>query len=422
MRRLVLGFALALLPFLGVPAHASAPASTGTSLRPYVLNAGNQRHLRPLDPLSLRYQRSAPDLLLPRVSSAGDAWVVASRNGQYLAEMRFHHAGGNVWRSKNITNSVMNVRTQHITSFHPAGPFYLDGITPDGRAVFGREIAPDGQSIEGWALVSTADGRLLHEVPLGLSTATQLYFDPAAMRLYAFEAVYNGVYGATSAPPSLEAFDVTTGRRIAHLTLNGILAGSWGAGTQANGDPAVNIWDPGVALRPDGAQLDVLDGNSDHLLAINTHTMNVVRSMSLSRPASPLARLGGWLGIAPQAALAKEQDGTQLNMSFGPDGRSLYVTGMKSGLNARGKQTVAGLGVRRIDPDTGTIAARALRGRYIAQLWPAGSALYALVVQLAGSAHTPPTLYRLDPTTLRIEARHRFLHLAVWPSIYLLAR
>jgi hypothetical protein len=175
----------------------------------------------------------------------------------------------------------------------------------------------------------------------------------------------------------------------------------------------MEIWSPGLAMSPDGSQIAVLDGATDTLRLVDTHRMQLVKTEALSQPQSLLTRLVSLTGILPTTAEAKEIEGVWLQMQYSPDGKSLYVTGTRGSFDAAGKFSWQSLGLRRIDVQSGTVAATTLQGHGIwwSQLAPDGAAYYVLTPtakDVMNNDSCPCALQRLDPQTLAVTASRTF--------------
>lgn len=419
-------FVVALLLIPGAPFHAAgapvALAKGGPMVGPYVLDHNTSHVLHPLNPATLRYDPygTAP-ILLPGVHADLTGWMAAATNGAFFAATTFrsHNPQGTDYVADNMTIHVIDaaagVQTAH---FHPALPILLDGITDDGSQVYGYMIDSQTGAIPTWAALSSGDGHVIHAVPVNLPGGVDFRYDPTAGRLYAFVPVWGGFDSTTPGSPSLYSYDVTSGRLMGHITLDGVTAGSWSTGRQVSDGPVIGYRQPGIALSPDGRQMAVLDGADNRLTLVDTASMRVARSEALFRPEGVLQRVADWLGILPAPALAKEIEGGSVTASFAPDGRSLYVAGATASVDDQGNQVWTGKGIERIDATTGQVEAQALSGQD-PSLLSIGDALYALARPM-GDATSPSTLYRLAPDTLAIQASHVFRHSA-WPQVYVLA-
>jgi len=106
-----------------------------------------------------------------------------------------------------------------------------------------------------------------------------------------------------------------------------------------------------------GLKPTVLDGNTDTLWLIDARRLTVIRTEEVTRAASPLQRLGEWLGLVPAVALAKGGEGAVLSLHMSPDGRTLYATGRRGEITADGTVAMHFLPLQAIDVAHGTILA-----------------------------------------------------------------
>lgn len=426
MRRLAFVAAALLLLVPGAPLRATtAPAvlaKGGLAVRPYVLDQRTWHVLRPLNPLTLRYGASAAaPILLPGVHAGLSGWMAASDNGAFFATTAFrsHSLAVTDYEPANMTIHVIDAATGAQTArFHPALPLLLDGITDDGSQVYGPVVDNQTGITDIWAALSSIDGRVIHEVHMKVQEDAQFRYDPAAGRLYVFAPVWGGFDSTTPQSPSLDSYDVTSGRLLRHLTLVGVMAGSWNTGRQVGGGPIIDSWQPGIALSPDGRQIAVMDAAGNRLTVVDTGSMRVSRTDDITRPQGFLERVAGWLGVIPAPALAKALEGGAVAASYAADGRSLYVTGTTAQLDDQGRRTWTGLGIERIDVATGQVEAAALPGEE-ASLLSTGSAVYVLSSPVSTNT-VLFTLYRLAPDSLAILAKHVFRRNHD-PLIYVLA-
>jgi hypothetical protein len=185
----------------------------------------------------------------------------------------------------------------------------------------------------------------------------------------------------------------------------------------------MSMWDPGFALSPDGRTLAIAAPNGDTLITVDTASLRLVSTHTLQSAQTPLQRLGIWLGLSPSTALAKNIEGTFLNLKFSPDGKLLFLTGMQSETGADGRPVWHGLGMRVVDAGTGRIMGSTLAGDGTdwVGIAPDGSSLYTLSRHSVSpeEAGCPCVLRRHDPATLQVTAERTFTS---YPSIALLNR
>jgi hypothetical protein len=177
--------------------------------------------------------------------------------------------------------------------------------------------------------------------------------------------------------------------------------------------PVMNLTQPGMALTPDGGTLAIASADAPTVTLIDTATMKARSTVSLHGQSSILDRLGSVLGIAPDTAAAKEMDGAIVTTAFGPDGHTLYLTGLRGSLSEDDVQRTTGLGIRAIDTRDGTILAEGLPDTQVTSLdfVAGGSGIYALSSDTPSleTGVCPCTLRRLDGATLHTTAERRFI-------------
>lgn len=267
-----------------------------------------------------------------------------------------------------------------------------------------------------WSVYDTATGRLLAAAPAPApeSDVWWSWLDPAGRWLY--QLLVTGAPSALAPRPlRLVVYDVGGGGEIGRLDLPGVAAGSWT--TPASGDQpeSGHLTRPGVALAPDGRRLALAHADGAVVTLVDTERLAVERVVALTHRAGVL----DWLGLGPRAAAAKGLvEETVRLASFAPDGRHLYLAGW-----VLDQGTDRGLGLWRIDLDTGQVAAEALADEVIAQVVaaPDGHSLYALGTDRPSSrwGRPPHRLRRLDAATLTVLAERTFdgpRRLLTWPA------
>lgn len=233
---------------------------------------------------------------------------------------------------------------------------YLAAIVRGWLSIIGlstweeREIA----SASGMALVWSRDGRMLYGVrPLGGA-------QPAGVEVWAFDVangtrrvvakanfegsglplvspdgrmLYLFAYRATECcgidvqgPPFIAALEIATGR-VTEVPLPGVLVGQRPELLQ--GDVKTNtIWQPAVAMTPDGGKLFVAHADGDDVTVVDLARLAVERTVEPRPPASVRSRIGSWLlGLVVSPAEAKGGLNYTKQAVVSPDGTRLYVTG-----------------------------------------------------------------------------------------------
>lgn len=302
----------------------------------------------------------------------------------------------------------------------------VDGLSPDGSRLF-------GSTTYAWYAISTATGRVAAR--LNLDCCPPLVYDAARGRLYILQSSQTSSveYVALSpmgdslphwtnalpksvappGPPRLVAYDLTTARPVATVVLKGVTFGSWDG----------QSWTPGLALSPNGRQIAIYDARTNRLTVIDPQRMRVARAESLSHRQSVVDHVAQWLGLEPQAALAKgEQLGADLQMRYSANGQLLYVTGDEVSPHTRGTWRNTSIGILAIDVASGEITGQALKGWLVSWLQPApdGSALYTFA-PFGDNTEPLPSIVQLNPTSLQI-VRHEVVTLRNSdPQYYVLA-
>jgi hypothetical protein len=320
---------------------------------------------------------------------------------------------------------VVDARTGAVTAgFNLPPGVEVQGLSPDGTKIVGARLQ-QARTRRGWRAwlrwyaVSSAGGRIANRVDLPLEVYAPTLYDPTHDRLYALQPFqtneaftpiqgpfgegamtwetvsdFEGMRPLKPGPSRLLAYDLRTSHQVARLVLSGVTYGSWPG----------QSWTPGLALSPDGRQVALYDGRTNRLTLIDAMRMRIVKTETISRPQSLVARLAQWLGLTPTEAWAKGEavSGVDLQMRYSPDGRYLYVTGTESSPGPRNPS----IGIRAIDMARGVISGEALKGQTLAWIQPEpdGGALYTLVIIGDGTAPVP-MIRRLDPETLRVMAQ-----------------
>jgi hypothetical protein len=290
-------------------------------------------------------------------------------------------------------------------AFQPEAAAFGPWLRADGARLVlfgGQSGTPSGVTPGTWYAFETATGTLLATVEsegqgIGPYAFHRPLFDAAGERMY-LPYVAHGDQATGPWPLAIAAFDLTTGEKLADRAFPDILAGSW-FGSSVEQVPVNDLLTPAVALSPDGTRLAVVHADTDAVTLIDASTLAEVGTRALHRPTGLLARTLAWLGLAPRDAEAKFIQGRMLEAVFAPDGRSLYVYGKDGQVGATPDDAIEhGLGLRRIDAETGEVVAQALPGVEIDELFvaPDGKTLY-----VDGPVAPPTMVERGSPTMLR---------------------
>jgi len=413
-RMLVLLLSVLLLLMAWIVSPASVPprgvAAKGLPTPRLFIAAAQANRLQPLDGVSLTTTPQAQALKVgPWSTRFQRPRIVADANGDAFAAVTYG-LGGSATRPRDITIRTFNSLGQRLGPvIHPAVLLWVEGLSADGRELYGSGYRPatNGGST-GFYVLDAFSGAVRYHLPAAEACCGSWLFDPATHRLY----ILNEPTGATAAAPGtpiLKSYDVASGRQLGQLALPGLVAGSWTDTTASSSSDTsgLTVWSPGIALSPDTHRIAILDANRNALTMVDAAQMTIERAMTLSYPRSPLERLGDMLGLAPSVAEAKEIKGTSLSMTYSPDGRSLLVSGFEGKPNAQGLYLPAPLGLRRIDAASGEVQAQQPPNgmSWWLRYAPDGSALYTLGPVYLDS-DSPLVLRRYDPLTLNVLASH----------------
>ncbi|MGH2562595.1 MAG: hypothetical protein ACRDJH_26340 [Thermomicrobiales bacterium] len=294
--------------------------------------------------------------------------------------------------------------------FEPPGPVFEPVLSRDGsRLVASDFTCCDMTRHPVWYVLDTADGRLITEVEarepdrwanLPGDIPPEL-IDPEARNLYRL-VVPSSEDDDGPRPVTLVAYDLTTGEERGRLALPEVLGGSWPTERIVRGEPVEDHLTPGFALSPDGRSVAIVHADTQKVTLVDAGALTVTKTIIPEPEVSRLDRFLGFLSLAPRTAVAKVgSEGPTVRAVFAPDGRELYVYGTKHVVTDDGLSGQRGLGLTRINLDTGTIEVEALSGKRLSDVIPApdGETLYVLNGSL---------LYRLTAETLSVEAERFF--------------
>lgn len=399
-RRLLLRTLCSLLVGLALFGAWTAPTTAkGGSLRLYLSADGTAASFRPVDPVALTDADGMPSLAFdgdyPAIAYSGDGTVIAAVTGV---------------DSSDATVTLMDAATLAVTHRFPIG-MHLDKpmLNEDGTLLVLQAWqigGADGVSTPTWNVYDTSDGSVISQFS-GEGQGTEPYashgalFDPASEQLY-LPNVDGRMPMDSARPLRIARYDVRSGEKTGDIELPDVLAGSWFPATTDTGagEPSNEAQTPGVALSPTGDRLAVVDPATGRVTLVATATMTAERAFVPKRHVGWRQRLAGWLSPFARGAEAKLTEGMMLHAAYAADGRSIYLTGKSVALGDGAQDIQAqGLGIRRIDLDSGEIVAAAVDGAEVAQLWvaPAGDALYALAYDQPWEAAQGAVTTRLIP-------------------------
>jgi len=426
----VLGLLLALGGASQIGAHSAIPLAgrapdrfPAGSLRLYRSTAA-QNTLQPIDRWSLTDRPGAVLHVGPRPAPNQGPAMVATADGSrfvVLNQLPTHH-----WpvRARDLTLQLFDAHTGRplFPPHHPAVPFSITGVSADGSVAYGFDDEGLNAPCPSWHLylLDVRTGRIDRQLPLTPPNWDSALVSPDLGRLYTMTTSdqINGCGPRHSYHPLLTAYNLRTGRIVRSVRLKGVLGGRWPTRRTVSGETVTALWQPGIALSPDGSQLAVLDGRTNTLTLLHARSLQVAGTETVSHPRTALETIAGVLGVAPDAAEAKGQDsGVELQMQYTANGRSLLVTGARLSPDRRHPYGAArDLGIQLIDIGSGQIRASLNDGTQILSIWPApdGSAVYSAVQSWSRQEGWLNTLRRHDPTTLRVVGRRTFPHMGNW--------
>ena len=379
----------------------------------------------PLDPLTLEKANDAVPLTIGHdwpnmaVSADGSTFVVINSTQGPLEDWIIVHdrVGGPQCVAITPEEAVFNPRLSTDGSRLIVEPGLMCGPSGCGERVWYTYDAHSGD------LVSTT------RVEVGDPVWPDL-IDPAGERLYYPFHERPPLSSSTPAPASLSvegpwplqiaAYDLATGQEVARTAIPDVLAGSW-QGESIDQAYVGEMEQPAIALSPDGSRIAVIDAAIEALTLIDTETLAVVETLPITRPESTWHNALVWLGIAPQTAQAKVSEGRTISATFSADGQHLYLTGYEMEIGDTIEDIDGhGLGLMRIDVNSGEITAEALAGHAAEIVIPSpdGQSVYVQRSEEPWWDNDSPNyvLQRLDAETLESLAERSF---AIWPQLML---
>lgn len=412
------------LLFLATPATFAKPTPAATPDQAYALYAytWGATALTPLDPTTLADRKDVPPLTFTGVMPQ----LLLSANGSTLVAIEHHDSAPD---TVIIRDGLYGSERLHFTLPNGAADSWL---SREGDLLAISAYLARASGIWLWQVFDTHTGRIVAVVQCAGQRAAPDFIDPDGRRLYHpfYETPAESASGsmnrvpidtskaASPEPPWqlwIAAYDLATGKETGRVAVPGVMGGTWPRGDAVEGDPVMEMDQPAVALSPDGTHLAVVDAAGTKVTLVDARTLTVTGTHALHRPESAAHRFLRWLGVAPQTAEAKFMAGHQLSAIFAPDGRHLYVSGLETTVDAAQKtMNGKGLGVRRIDAETGAIVAEALAGSQLETVLPApdGQSLYVSGATTPGwvAQNGPETweVQRLDAQTLHPLAERTF--------------
>lgn len=304
--------------------------------------------------------------------------------------------------------------------FHPPVGGIAAGLSADGRRLLWQPFPVEANYPPpvDWYVLATTDGSTVAHIydEEGACFRQSLLADRTGEQFYCLSDPSPGEGGSTIGldairmvkyRPSLTGSLLSGGSPAAELVVPDALIGTEPVRSDAF---HLKMYEPALALAPDGHRLAVVHAESDKITLVNAQDMTLENTITLS----PAADVGDWLGLAARTAQAKgEIEGVIRHAAFSADSRQLYVFSQVRLPN--GEEPPAERGLWRVDLSSGQVAARALGEYQIQWLLPAPDGTLFAFGTSDADIHpheiretSPSTLWRLDGQTLRILAAHDF--------------
>jgi hypothetical protein len=322
----------------------------------------------------------------------GRGLPVVSADGSTLVEIDYQSDG-------TASARVVDARDGTVRDSFSLPFGSMPELTADGSRLLVMDTT--GQS---WRMFDTYTGQVTARLETPADPCCQFgpWMDPSGRLLFRVLVPGSGMNAKGPVTPVLVRYDLQAGRETGRLQLDGVGAGAWQSGRTIGSDPVVSTLTPGMALRPDGAQLAVLYADGNRLLTVDTIGMKIVASRQVVARPAPTS----WLHLGPVEAYAKYAEGVQWDLTYAPDGRQLIAAARQDLVDNKGNFSSRGLGLRVIDLERALILAEAPNLQVGQPFYhPDGSAVY--VEAFVDESHME--LLRLDPSTLIVAARRKFM-------------
>jgi len=392
-----------------VPRVEAPAAATDHEL---VVTLSSGALLTRLDPATLADVAGAID---PDIAAPGMGWIYAGDGSTRVAIEDVLDEDGDDRASIIV---VQDARTgSERARFETRVPVGSPLLSNDGRRLVVKTDHGTVGVPYGWQVYDTERGRHLATTESDLSSGSVWaeWIDPAAARLYRLRVPYTLTMIDERRQTMLIIYDLATGTQIKRMELPSVHAGIWDPYDENGrwGNPDEREWTPGFAFTRDGRRLAIVHADEEAVTLIDGETLEIERTVALTRPTSALERALGWLSLAPQEAAAKVLPATAWQAAFAPDGRRLYAWGFETrqevGEAASERPVTRALGLRVIDVESGGIAAEALPDALLNRVVPApdGRSIY-VVGPRAPDELGPYVLRRLDAETLAVLAEREF--------------